>query len=492
MSSASASEPPGATPSQPAVGERGASAAHAAGEILGGKYRLDQLLGQGGMGSVWRARSLVLEIDVAVKVVPRDTGASDTSARLLREARAAASLGHPSIVRVFDFGTTEQGEPFLVMELLAGGSLGSLLDERARLPAAMAVRLMLPVVSALASAHARGIVHRDIKPDNIMLVPATLGDAAGDGDMLVPKLVDFGIVKLQEGVDVATLTDRGTLIGSPEYMSPEQARGLVDVDARTDIWSVCVVLYELITGERPFRGPNHGAVLYAIFSAEPEPSVGRSAGDEALWEILARGLEKAPADRWPDAKALGRELAGWAAGHGITTDAAGMSIADQWLGRASSVDLGREPAPPRSRRSSTDVVTARLSPSVTDEPPEPPDRSRLRRARDVALGVALAAVLVVAAFSAPRNHGAAGPAAGARLPAALPTVEPQAAPIPEGAGRLDAPSAAVSASASAAPEPPAAARSKIRGNAAPPRPSNAGHPSPARTTRAAALPPPDF
>src|SRR6185437_2465948 len=159
------------------------------------------------------------EIDVAIKVVPPDAISAETSERLLREARAAASLGHPSIVRVFDFVTTEQGEPFLVMELLEGGSLATLLNERQRLPATTAVRLMLPVLGALASAHARGIVHRDVKPDNVMLVP-------GEGDQLVPKLVDFGIVKLQ-GAE-ATLTDKGTLLGSPAYMSPEQARGLVE------------------------------------------------------------------------------------------------------------------------------------------------------------------------------------------------------------------------------------------------------------------------
>ncbi len=485
MSNASQPDPQEGATEQPAVAAVGT--VHVAGEVLGGKYRLDRLLGQGGMGSVWRARSLILEIDVAVKLVPPDAAGSD-GARLLREARAAASLGHPNIVRILDFGATDRGEPFLVMELLEGRSLGALLDERSRIPATAAVRLMLPVVSALASAHARGIVHRDIKPDNIVLVPVTVGDTPtplGDAEMLVPKLVDFGIVKLQASPDVATLTDRGTLIGSAEYMSPEQARGLVDVDAKTDIWSVCVVLYELITGNRPFTGPNHGAVLYAIFSADPEPTVARAAGDDALWEILARGLEKAPADRWPDARALGRELAAWAEAQGITTDAAGMSIAEKWLGRSSSVDLAHALGSPHSRQSNADVPTGKLSPSVRDPHSEPP-RSRRPGARDVAVGAALVVALGIGAFSMmggaarpPRTPLVAVTMGGAQGSLQPPLVASGAPPVASGGG--EGPEA-----------PPVASVSARSPLVQAPRPKRSPVSVPRRPGKTTTLPLPDF
>ena len=438
-----------------ASGSDAPAPAHRPGDVLARKYRLERVLGQGGMGSVWRARSLLLEIDVAVKVVPQDAVSSEMIERLLREARAAASLGHPSIVRVYDFGMTEQGEPFLVMELLEGGSLATLLDERQRLPATTAVRLMLPVVSALASAHARGIVHRDVKPDNIMLVP-------GEGDRLVPKLVDFGIVKLQGAG--ATLTDRGTLLGSPAYMSPEQARGLVDVDPRTDIWSACVVLYELITGVRPFDGPNRGAVLYAIFADTPKPSTQYAAGDDALWEILERGLDKTPESRWPDAKALGRELASWAEAQGIMTDATGMSIAEQWQERASSMDLGPASVAAVSRRSIAEIPTAVLTASVRPEMDAEERRAArpwLRPASWVALGAALAAVVAVVAWRRAEPVRAPSTGAGAvavarddaRPPAAARTLAARPGATAPRASRLPRP--ARSPPAPRPPPPPA-------------------------------------
>lgn len=306
-----------------------------AGEVFAGRYRLECPLGKGGMGTIWRARSLLLEIDVAVKVVHPNTSTQQDQDRLLREARAAASLGHPSIVRVFDFGTTGGGEPFLVMELLSGRSLGDWLTERGRLPATLAVQILLPVASALVAAHAHGIVHRDIKPENIMIV-------SGEGDTLVPKLVDFGIAKVDVGGQhTTTLTQTGALIGSPAYMSPEQARGQSDLDGQTDVWSLCVVLYELVTGRRPFVADNPGAIIFAIFADAPRPTTEGAAGDQALWDILRRGLEKAPDDRWPGMKSLGYELARWAVGHGVLTDSAGASIAQHWLlcaGSASDLD----------------------------------------------------------------------------------------------------------------------------------------------------------
>ena len=303
---------------------------HAAGDVLMDRYRLVSLLGEGGMGAVWRAHSLALDIDVAVKVVRCDAANQDASERLLREARAAASIGHPAIVRIFDFGVTDVGEPYLVMELLEGESLADWLDRSQRIAAGVAVQLLLPVMGALTAAHALGIVHRDIKPENIFIANA-------EGEALHPKLLDFGIVKFAEPRGGRVLTEIGVLMGSPEYMSPEQAEGLAEIDCQTDVWSLAVVLYELITGRRPFNGAHSGAVLISIFRDEPAPTTQFAAGDEALWAILKRGLAKDPRARWEGMREFGQALATWALGHGIETDATGVSIARQWHGSHASL-----------------------------------------------------------------------------------------------------------------------------------------------------------
>ncbi|WP_437525118.1 protein kinase [Sorangium sp. So ce726] len=315
---------------------RGSPRERAVGEVLAGKYQIVGRLGAGGMGTVWRARSLWLDVDVAIKVLHEDQLDAHAAERLLREARATAKLGHPAIVRVFDFGETDAGEPFLVMELLEGTPLSSWLEARGKVPAEQAVQMLLPVACALATAHAQRIVHRDIKPANILIVP----DSAGGH---VPKVVDFGIAKLANAASPA-ITQRGMIVGSPEYMSPEQADGQLDVGEQTDVWAFSVVMYELITGRRPFSGETLSAVIVAIFSKEPVPTTELGAGDEALWAILRRGLAKSPADRWPSMRALGCALAAWAVERGVTADVAGTSLAHQWLARGAEPPLAMEQA----------------------------------------------------------------------------------------------------------------------------------------------------
>ncbi|MEO7330907.1 MAG: serine/threonine-protein kinase, partial [Minicystis sp.] len=285
------------------------------GDIFAGKYRIVGLLGEGGMGAVWRAHSLSLDVDVAIKVLHRETVPSHASARLLREARATASIGHPSIVQVFDFGETDDGEPFLIMELLQGDPLAAWLEERGRISATLAVQMLLPIASALVAAHARGIVHRDIKPENIIAVPS------GSGSYM-PKIVDFGVAKLLPSHHTGhVLTEAGLILGSLEYMSPEQAEGQQEVGEQTDVWALCIVLYELITGQRPFHGLTSTATIFALYTRDPTPTTELAAGDEELWAIIRRGLEKSPAKRWPTMDALGRALAFWAIERGITVDA---------------------------------------------------------------------------------------------------------------------------------------------------------------------------
>jgi len=302
-----------------------APAIYVPGDVIDGKYRLTRIIGRGGMGAVWLAHNLPLDMDVAVKLIRRDRTAPEAPGRLLQEARAAARLKHPSIVRVFDFGESEQGDPFIVMELLNGESLGAILRRKKRLSPTMAVQTLLPVASALASAHGKGIVHRDLKPDNVLLIT----DESG---ALVPKVVDFGIAKLLSNNPDRPFTLAGEVLGSPDYMSPEQARGAENVGEATDVWAFSVVLYEAVAGRRPFNGPNYNSLIAAILTNDPPPIP--NLGDAALWAILQRGLTKNIAQRWGSMRDLGAALAQWAVDKGIEEDVCGNRIAKQWLSGA--------------------------------------------------------------------------------------------------------------------------------------------------------------
>jgi len=291
--------------------------------VIGGKYRLIRQLDEGGMGSVWVAHNEDLDIPVAIKLLRADAQTTESAQRLANEARILARLGHPAILKVFDFGRTAAGDPFIVMELLHGECLDSALYERGYFDAIRAVQLLLPIADGLRVAHARGIVHRDLKPANIFLAQTLNGQ-------LQPKILDFGIAHMA-GNEATRITRDGSLLGSPAYMSPEQARGKRDIDLRADIWALCVVLYETITGEVPFDGEEYYDVLKAIVHTTPEPTVARCAGDSALWHIIARGIEKAPEDRWPSMDELGRSLALWLLSQGVTEDASHCSLYATWL-----------------------------------------------------------------------------------------------------------------------------------------------------------------
>ncbi|WP_437304570.1 serine/threonine-protein kinase [Sorangium sp. So ce388] len=455
----------------------------AVGEVLAGKYQIVGRLGAGGMGTVWRARSLWLDVDVAIKVLHEEQFDAHAAERLLREARATARLGHPAIVRVFDFGETDSGEPFLVMELLEGTSLSNWLDENGPMPAGQAVQMLLPVACALAAAHAQSIVHRDIKPANILVVP----DGAGGH---VPKVVDFGIAKLANMASPA-ITQRGMIVGSPEYMSPEQADGQMAVGEQTDVWAFSVVLYELITGQRPFSGESLGAVISAIFNREPVPTTELAAGDEELWAIIRRGLAKKPAERWPSMRALGRALASWAIERGITADAAGTSLEHQWLARGAESSSTMErtalaataavPATPvaQPRRGAGGTLLASSAPSKTPAGPrggtvrmtEAPNGGPIGFTPHLRLQKALL-VGVLAAFVAPvivvmglnvRDGSASAGTAQPVAAAVAPAVDPGATLVP----REATPAVPVAAAAPADEGAPRAAASGLTARGAP-------------------------
>jgi hypothetical protein len=309
--------------------------AERSGSLIGGKYRLETLLGEGGMGAVWRARNVMLDLPVAVKLLHCAVRDNDATARLFTEARVEARLHHPSIVRVFDYGETEHGEAYIVMELLEGTTLAELSDAHGPLPAPVAVGLLLPIVHGICAVHRADVVHRDLKPENIVVVRA--------GACLRPKLLDFGIAKLR-GEFSPRLTVDGSLLGSPGYMSPEQARGCGDVDARADVWALCVVLYELIAGSNPFAADNPYAVLRAVI--EREPPVLKSSGCTSLWPILRRGLAKDRRARIASACELGEALARWLIAQGETEDACGDSLARTWA-LGDDADRRLVPAEPR-------------------------------------------------------------------------------------------------------------------------------------------------
>ena len=302
------------------------------GDVVDARYRLVRPLGEGGMGMVWVAHDQLLEVHVALKLMAlrrRGQRQETLAARLLQEARAAARLGHPAICRVLNFGTTQFGDPYIATELLDGEPLADLMSRVQRMSAVDAIRALLPIMDALASAHARGIVHRDVKPENIFL-------AKGDTGRPQPKLLDFGIARVVDGGSKFTL--EGSLLGTPDYMSPEQARGKTDADGRTDVWSTCVVLYEMMCGQVPFVGENYNGVLWSVMNEDPTPLPQYGAGDEALWELMARGLQKDPDARWQSMRDLGMELAKWLYDRGALEDVCGSSLRTTWIEASFSGD----------------------------------------------------------------------------------------------------------------------------------------------------------
>lgn len=252
------------------------------GQTLLGKYYIEKVLGQGGMGTVWKAVHTGTGRKVAIKMLDaRYAQNVSIVERFGREARAASAIEHPGIVEVLDLDRTESGTPFLVMEFLEGESLAQRIATKKKLTQQQAVDILLPLVDALAAAHERGIVHRDIKPDNVILTPK-----AGGGDRVT--ILDFGISQKADEVR-SHLTQTGAVLGTPHYMPPEQALGDSNLDARADIYALGVVLYEMVVGDVPFDAPNYNALLQIILNETPAPPRERGAAIHPAFEgfILA-------------------------------------------------------------------------------------------------------------------------------------------------------------------------------------------------------------
>ena len=291
--------------------------------LLGGRYRLEELIGRGGMASVWRATDTVLERTVAIKRLhARLHDDPELAERFRREGHAVARLSHPNLVRLLDQGQ-EGDEPFLVFELVEGRDLKTMIRREGRLPVGEATSICGQVARALAAAHAAGVVHRDIKSHNVLVTPE--GEA---------KLTDFGIARIVEAEGV-NLTKTGIVMGSSDYLAPEQAEGR-EVDARGDVYSLGVVLFEALTGKLPFTGENPVAVATKhVYEAPPDPRKLVPSIPSEIAAVCLRALAKQPQDRYVDAAAFASALEG----HGGET--LGLPGEDRETGRLDAVHRRR-------------------------------------------------------------------------------------------------------------------------------------------------------
>jgi len=273
--------------------------------LVAGKYRLTRLLGRGGMGSVWEGVHETLGTRVAVKRIEVENAESAAvRKRFENEARAAAKLQSKHVVEVYDYGVGADGHPFIVMQYLEGEALDKRLLRVGRLPAAETARIVVQICRALSRAHSLGIIHRDLKPDNVFLVRDD-----EDGSEVV-KVVDFGIAKMVDAPPEESATNTGNVVGTPYYMSPEQARGLKTLDQRSDLWSVGVIAFRCMVGRLPFRGDAVGDVLVNLCTGPiPIPSEIVVDLPSGFDNWILRALSRLPSERFPTAQELGDELA---------------------------------------------------------------------------------------------------------------------------------------------------------------------------------------
>lgn len=398
------------------------------GETLQGGYRIVRKIGEGGMGSVYEARQESLDRRVAIKVLsPMLAGDEAHLERFRREALASAALGHPNIVQVTDI-QWDGRRAYYVMELLEGESLSDLLKKHRRLPYARAVAIMSQVLAALHAAHDKGIVHRDLKPANVFIVPIASG-------VDLAKLLDFGIAKLREGDGFKRLTATGAVVGTPQFLAPEQARG-EPVDARTDVFAAGTLLYLTIAGQLPFFHPHLAEMVKNICTKPPHPMSTYVRGvPDALIGIIERSLAKDPAARFASAAEMKTALENYESPDfdgGLSAERASAGpgpSAPPPAFQSVSAPPSAPPAPPVNLGGSADALPPGPAPTVGARPSsqsgsQPP--ASLHASGDAHPAIDL------------RSSGDVNPtvdlrASGDRLPSA-PGSRPSAAPRPSGVG----------------------------------------------------------
>lgn len=273
------------------------------GKVLDSKYKIEHLIGKGGMGNVYHAKHLHIGFPVAVKILHPDL-TTDTTAveRFRREARSARAVNHPNAIQIMDFGITPDNTLYIVMELIDGTSLQKVLENETILNTTRVVKLMKQICLAVDAAHKKSIVHRDLKPDNILIIDAGMPSET-------VKVIDFSIAKIKQTSEDPNLTSINVAVGTPQYLSPEQAQGLKDLDHRADIYSLGIILYQMLTGIVPFKGKTVAMTLMQHIQAKPKalrdinPMI-----PEALEQVVLKALSKTPGGRQQSAITLAEEL----------------------------------------------------------------------------------------------------------------------------------------------------------------------------------------
>jgi len=348
------------------------------GDIIEGKYRIVRLLGEGGMGAVYAGENIRIRHKVAIKVLHAGIATNkDVVARFEREAQAAGHIGSEHIVEVLDLGDLADGERFMVMEFLEGESLAQRLEKSGRIAPQDLFRMALQMFTGLRDAHAAGIIHRDLKPDNVFL----LRQRGGVRDFV--KIVDFGISKFQ--VDAhSSATRTGSVLGTPAYMSPEQARGSRGVDHRTDLYAAGVILYECLTGSLPFEGETANEVLFKVVLEEPRPVEELAPDlDPTIVAIVKKAMARDAEQRYQSATEAQQALLDWAVAagvapanltlsgiDGIATSGASASALQSRAHFTPAGSLGAEQAAPAEGRVSVQVTPA--TPAITAVSPHGP------------------------------------------------------------------------------------------------------------------------
>jgi serine/threonine protein kinase len=443
--------------------ERASAPSLAQNSRVGGKYLLNRRIAVGGMGDVWIAKNETTDAQVALKILrpPRDAR-TQACERFRREAKLGGLLVHRGIVRIFDFLEEPDGTLILVMELLRGDSLEHYIEKHGAVSAREALAIMVPVLSALQHGHDHGVVHRDVKPANIFV-------AVDPDGHVIPKILDFGIAKT---TFTGTKTIDGLVLGTPRYMSPEQINADESIDGRSDLFSVGVVLYELLTGTCPFQAPAASASIAAVLlhEVDPDPRI-----DPKLWLEIQRALKKRPAERHSSAAEMAAALCNAV---GETEDALSSVM------RRSKPPMRAVPEPPPTLPAPEEQTQSVAGHSVAT-----PTRRRTRPAIAAwAVAVGIACVLGVVALSAVKGT----PATDARGHVAgigAPTVS--AAPPPTASEVWEVPSEPDSEAENppgSAPSGSVSAKSSSGGGRGSPRPLTPRHTKPSRPKPIATTP----